>query len=218
MTYISNADVALSGRVPAADITGTANDLPLGSITNGVLTAPNAYAAGLRNDNTANGGDWDLTGNTASEYVIGVAKLDALMSWTQATTALWSDEQAVATICNDQAGATIPADTVIHAGTGKAASNPKCTTAFLYTTGLNNIQLTSAANYGDRKQRMCRWCSGVVAGGKAKVYLVDYKPPTTSTRKVKGVTIWASDDAGAGVITLDTYESATLQESVAIAS
>jgi len=65
---------------------------------------------------------------------------------------------------------------------------------------------------------MCRWCSGKGTATLGKVYLVDYKPPTTSTRKVKGVTIWASDDAGAGVITVDTYESSTLQESVAIAS
>jgi len=76
--------------------------------------------------------------------VIGVAKLDALISWKHAATAEWSDDQAVATICNAQAGAVIPADTVIHAGDGKAASNPKCTTAFLYTTGLNDISLTSA--------------------------------------------------------------------------
>jgi len=31
MTYISDANVALSTRVPAADITGTASALPLGS-------------------------------------------------------------------------------------------------------------------------------------------------------------------------------------------
>lgn len=48
---------------------------------------------------------------------------------------------------------------------------------------------------------MCRWCNAAANSGVNEVYLKDFVPPTTSTRLLKGVTVWATTTAGAMVIT-----------------
>jgi hypothetical protein len=65
---------------------------------------------------------------------------------------------------------------------------------------------------------MCRWCNAAFASAKSTVFLKDFVPPTTASRKLKGMTVWATDTAGKGYLTIDTVETATVQKSVVIAS
>lgn len=65
---------------------------------------------------------------------------------------------------------------------------------------------------------MCRWCNAAANSGVNEVYLKDFVPPTTATRLLKGVTVWAATTAGAQVLTYDAAETVTKQESVVVAS
>jgi len=65
---------------------------------------------------------------------------------------------------------------------------------------------------------MCRWCTGTFASSKVSLYLKDFVPPTTASRKLSGITVWATTTAGKGYLTTDTIATLTVQKSVVIAS
>jgi hypothetical protein len=88
---------------------------------------------------------------------------------------------------------------------------------FAYTVGANDPAVVTG--YSTRKARQCRWCSsGNLAGGVSFMYITDFVPPTTSTRLLTGVSMFAASSAGVMVVTLDTYSTSTKQESVVIAA
>lgn len=66
---------------------------------------------------------------------------------------------------------------------------------------------------------MCRYChTGALESAAAVLYLKDFVPPTTANRKLKGITIWASNNAAKPYLTEDSDTTLTPQESVVIAS
>lgn len=95
---------------------------------------------------------------------------------------------------------------------GAAATGHKCTGAFLYTV------ITNDGTTDTRNNRWCRWCNAPRADNHLTVFIKDFVPPTTSSRKIKGLATWGQDTAGACSVTKPTQESYTLQESVVIAS
>jgi hypothetical protein len=97
MTLISSADTVFATTVQAADAAGVAGKttaLPW-NIGGASLDAA-VYNANAAN---ANGGVWDITAVTSSEWIIGAAKLAGLLRFTMATAADWTDAQSVMTIC-----------------------------------------------------------------------------------------------------------------------
>lgn len=66
-------------------------------------------------------------------------------------------------------------------------TNGACGPVFSYTVGASDDAVT---DYGARVMRMCRWCGAKEATG-AKIQLVDFVPPVTSTRLIKGISIWS---------------------------
>jgi len=165
------------------------------------------------NDN-ASSRVYDIVAKTGSEWVIGHAKLAALLRFKGAAAVTWSDPQSVMAVCGSQAGSVITTTTEMSAG--NAGTGDKCTGAFSYTVGAENP--TVVDGYTTLKNRWCRYCSTVANSGINEVYLKDYVGPTTSTRKIKGLTVWASDTAGTYTLAVDTTATATLQESVVIGS
>lgn len=92
---------------------------------------------------------------------------------------------------------------------GNASGDHKCTGTYAYTYMVSTT----------RKHRMCRWCSAVLSNGNVEMFLKDYVPPTTSTRKLSGITLWISATDGATrVFTDDSKSTKTLQESVTMAA
>jgi hypothetical protein len=93
-------------------------------------------------------------------------------------------------------------------------TNGPCGPTFSYTVGESDDTVT---NYGARVMRMCRWCGAKEATG-AKIQLVDFVPPTTSTRLIKGISIWSMNvQTGSNawakhpVILVDALETTTKQ-------
>lgn len=206
MTFISDADTAVATILPFADCEGTS-----------AVSIPTCI--GDLNDN-ASGRVFDIVPKTnpTTTWLIGAAKLDAVLDFKQAAKVDWADAQSVMTICGPQASATIPHDLVMSAtnsGTGAA-----CTGSFLYTVGATDMYFTSSdAKYKDRAMRYCRWCNvGTGTGSNNQVYLKDFVPPTTSTRLLSGIVVLASDTDGKYNLAGETQTTATKQESVAIAS
>jgi hypothetical protein len=110
------------------------------------------------------------------------------------------------TLCGPQTGSTIPSDLVITAG--NAGTGAACTAAFLYTVGGTNNQVVTG--YATRSQRYCRWCSAPVgSANKNELHIASFVPPTTATRKLKGVTVYASTTAGAPNLADDTVETSS---------
>jgi hypothetical protein len=108
------------------------------------------------------------------------------------------------TICGPVSGATLPTDLVITAG--NAGTGAACTAAFSYTVGGTNEQVVTG--YSTRVQRYCRWCSAPVgSNNKNELHIASFVPPTTATRKLKGVTVYASTNAGAVNIAVDATET-----------
>lgn len=101
------------------------------------------------------------------------------------------------TICTPQAGAVIPAATEMSSGS--AGTGTKCTGVFTYTVGATDLAVVTG--YSTRVMRQCRWCDGTANSGVNEVYIKDFVPPTTSTRLLKGVTVWATSTAGAMTLT-----------------
>jgi hypothetical protein len=132
------------------------------------------------NDNSSGSKLFDIVSATSSEWVIGVAKTNAVLSFTLAVAATWSDPQGIMVICSPVTGATIPSTVVMNAGA--VSGDHKCTGTYAYS-----YMPTSST----RKHRMCRWCSGTLATDKVQVFLKDYAPPTTADRKLTGLTVWA---------------------------
>lgn len=65
--------------------------------------------------------------------------------------------------------------------------------------------------------RYCRWCSGVAGSGNHnELHLKDFVPPTTATRKLKGVTVYSAITTGAANLAVDATETHTVQEAVAV--
>jgi hypothetical protein len=194
MTFIS-AGSDYRDRMQAADLPGTNAALPLPGT--GVIT---------RNDNAANSATvlYDITAKTDSttNFLIGASALDCILSFRQAASGAWSNARAVMTVCGPQEGSTIPTDLVIRAGTTDTGA--PCTTVYSYTVGDNNPHVVTGHN--SLVKRHCRWCSAPV-GSTANVnelLLKEFVPPTTATRKIKGITIFASESAGGINLSIDT--------------
>jgi hypothetical protein len=59
------------------------------------------------------------------------------------------------------------------------------------------------------------WCSAPVGANNInELYIKDYVPPTTATRLISGITILASETAGAINLAIDTDSTKTKQEAV----
>lgn len=100
---------------------------------------------------------------------------------------------------------------------GNTGSGAACTAAFAYTIGAQDHLVTTG--YNTRVTRQCRWCSTAnLASTMTFIYIADFVPPTTSTRLLSGVSIWAAGTGGVMVATIDTYSTSTKQESVVIAA
>jgi len=130
------------------------------------------------------------------------------------TAADWTTVRSIMTICTPQTGATLPSDLVITSGT--SGTGVACTAVYQYTVGLHDAKIITG--YDARIHRQCRWCNAARASTTADVHLKDFVPPTTSTRKLSGITVWAATTAGAGVLTNDATPTNTLQESVVVGS
>lgn len=115
------------------------------------------------------------------------------------------------TLCGPLTSSTIPSDLVIYGG--NANTGAPCTAAFQYTVG--EVDFQTDVVFADRVQRYCRWCSGVAGSGNLnELYLKDFVPPTTATRKLKGVTVLSAITTGAANLAIDTTETYTPQEAV----
>jgi hypothetical protein len=206
MTFISDADTAVATILPHADCEGTS-----------AVSIPTCVSN--LNDN-AGGRVFDIVPKTnpTTTWLIGAAKLDAVLDFKQEAKVDWADAQSVMSICGPQASATIPSDLVMSAT--NSGSGAACTAAYMYTVGATDMHFTkSDTKYKDRAMRYCRWCNvGTGSGSNNQVYLKDFVPPTTSTRLLKGIVVLASDTAGKYNLATEAQTTATKQESVAIAS
>jgi hypothetical protein len=156
-----------------------------------------------------------MLAKTSAEWIIGTTKINALINFKNVADSDWTDMQGAVGICTTVSGATIPATLVMSAG--NTGTGSACTSVFAYTVGANDHNVVTG--YSTRKARQCRWCSsGNLAGGLSYIYIADFVPPTTSTRLLKGVSIFASSSAGVMAVTLDTHPTSTKQESVVIAA
>lgn len=152
---------------------------------------------------------------TSGEWVIGTTKINALLNFKNAADSDWTDAQGAAAICTTVSGAVIPG--TLTMSSGNTGTGSACTGVFAYTVGANDPAVVTG--YSTRKARQCRWCStGNVAGGLTFAYIADFVPPTTSTRLLSGVSIFAASSAGVMVVTIDTYSTSTKQESVVVAA
>jgi len=60
-----------------------------------------------------------------------------------------------------------------------------CTATYAYSY----MDVTVATT---RKHRMCRWCTSTLDTDHVYVFMKDFVPPVTTSRKIKGITIWAA--------------------------
>jgi hypothetical protein len=204
MTFISNANVAWAGLTQHANLEGS-----VGNAANPTLPTSITQL----NDNT-NSQLFDIKPKTdpTTTWLIGAAKLDAILYFKQAAVADWTNVRSVMTVCGPQAGSTLPSDLVITAG--NAGTGAACTAAYMYTVGANDWSVVTG--YTTRKQRYCRWCSSVAASGNNELHLKDFVPPTTANRKLKGMSIFSATTGGVFNLAKDASETKTLQESVTI--
>jgi hypothetical protein len=211
MTHISDAGTAFATTVQATDLQGTDN--------NALQALPTAIQGATFNDNNANtngngGGTWDIVSTDAALWVIGAAKLAAVMKFQMATAADWTDPQSVMTVCTPQTGATLPSDLVMTSGT--SGTGVACTGVYQYTVGLHDHAIVTG--YDTRVHRQCRWCHAAKASTTGDVHLKDFVPPTTSARVLSGITVFAATTAGAASLTNDATPTSTKQESVVVGS
>jgi hypothetical protein len=170
------------------------------------LPFPLGFAKAQRNDNTD--GDFDILnaeGTTSDVWLIGAKKMGALLKVTMGTKADWATIRSQMIICAPRAG--ILTSTLEMRGGAK--DGEMCTAAFDYDVGQQDINVNT--DYQSRKQRFCRWCPSTRVSTHAVVFIKDFVPPTTSTRLLKGISVWGADTAGKQYITIDTYSTKTTQ-------
>lgn len=202
MTTISKADTKIADISQASNLEGKTDAVSL----------PNDIT--LNDNGSSRLFDILPKANPTTTWLIGAAKLDALLQFKQAAKVDWTKARSVMTLCGPTVGSTIPSDLVITAG--NTGSGHACTKAHTYTVGeVNEFVITG---YDTRKTRYCRWCDAPAASGNNELYLKDFVPPTTSNRKLKGISVWAAMEDGAFNLATDTCETKTLQESVDIAA
>jgi hypothetical protein len=146
MTYISNGNTDPATLMQAAPLTATADGL------NALETGATVY-----NDNTHATNDiFDVCAASAdtANWVIGAAKLTALIKLGQNAVVDWTNARSVLTICGDVAGSVIATDLDMHSGV--TVSGTKCTGAFLYTV------ITTASSVDTLNNRWCRWCDAAL--------------------------------------------------------
>jgi len=143
------------------------------------------------------------------------------MHFATAAAADWRDPQGLMTVCTPQTGSTLPSDLKMSAGVTDATDSA-CTPTFSYTVGAQEAAVVTAVVTNavhTRTMRMCRWCTSTTSfATHASLYLKDFVPPTTASRKLSGITVWATNTAGKGYLTIDTVPTLTPQKSVVIAS
>jgi len=88
---------------------------------------------------------------------------------------------------------------------GVAKTGVACTAVYQYTVSLADDLISTG--YLTRKARQCRFCTTTYSSSAVYAFLDEYTPPTTSTRKIKGISIWSADSAGAMMFTQDTIET-----------
>lgn len=206
MTIVSTPSSYLV-RMQAANLAGTSSAPPL----------PGSIGTSERNNNDSTSLLFDIKAATASttNWVIGASALDSILQFYQAGgSAAWSSPRAVMTICGPQAGAAIPSSQVIKAGI--VDTGAPCTSAFLYTVGANDFNVLTGYSSLATKQRYCMWCSAPVGSTTSvnEVFLKEFTPPTTATRKLSGITVFAADSTGAINLSDAADSTATKQESV----
>lgn len=97
MTHISNANVAFATTVQAGtELKGTnyASGPPV--VNGGYQALPGGIQDAAYNDNAADtngsgGNKYDIVAKTANLWIVGAAKLEALLQWQMGTLADWSD-------------------------------------------------------------------------------------------------------------------------------
>jgi hypothetical protein len=148
MTFISNGDTASTVVLQAAALTATGDSAPLNALDSG---------ATVYNDNTHATNDvFDVCAASAdtANWVIGAAKLTALLKLGQVAAVDWTNPKSVLTICGDVAGSVIATDLDMHSGV--TVSGTKCTPAFFYTV------ITTASSVDTLNNRWCRWCDAAL--------------------------------------------------------
>jgi len=205
---ISNADTNL------ATLWGTTGNVGTGVASAGAAL-PSAYTGGNVNNNDDANDLFDIVAKTGSEWLIGATKLEALLKFGLAAVADWTDAQGILEICDNVAGATIPGTLDIHAG--NVVTGAKCTAVYTFYPGAADpLYVTSAVNNNLIKQRQCRFCTTTFTSPNVINFIKDFVPPTTSTRKLSGMTVWAASAGGVSRIAGNSLSTATKQKAVAV--
>jgi hypothetical protein len=96
---------------------------------------------------------------------------------------------------------------------GGTKTGELCTAAFAYDVGQQDKHVTTG--YENRGQRFCRWCSATLSTDKVIVWVKDFVPAATSSRKLKGISLWGSVGAGLKIgqqfLTQDNMSTKTVQ-------
>jgi len=124
------------------------------------------------------------------------------------TAADWSKAQGQLIICAPRAGILSPTLEMRDA----SKTGEMCTAAFNYDVGQQDINVVSG--YENRGQRFCRWCTGTLSTDKVVVWIKDFVPATTSSRKLKGISIWGAATGGSKgqqFLTMDKDSTKTTQ-------
>jgi hypothetical protein len=126
MTFISNANTAFAGIAQNVDVSGG----------DAAVTFP-ATITQLNDNSNSQLYDIKPKSNPTTTWLIGAAKLDALLYFKQAAAANWDNVRAVMTVCGPQAGSTLPSSNVITAG--NSGTGAACTAAYMYTVGATDL-------------------------------------------------------------------------------
>lgn len=186
----------------AEEVAGTPSKTPFPA----GFTANNAKRV---NDNT--NGLFDIlnaAGTTSTVWLIGAKAMEAKIEFAMPTAADWSKAVGQLVICAPRAG-ILASSLEMRGGT---KTGEFCTAAFEYDVGQQDINVVSG--YENRGQRYCRWCSATFSTDRVIVWIKDFVPATTSSRKLKGISLWGSAtgaSVGQQFITLDTYATKTTQ-------
>jgi hypothetical protein len=184
--------------------------------SNAAVTFPLSVTSGTdandrHNDNAAGKNrffDVLTTTDTATTWVIGAAKLNAILQFGQAAKSDWNSNLGTVSICAPQTNFVMDPSLVMLSGTS-ADGKILCTGKYDYTVGANNQWITTG--YAARKQRWCRWCAATHASNRVSMMIKDFVPATTKDRRLTGFTVLSSDDNGWVYMSTDAETTATRQ-------
>lgn len=198
LTHIATTLTTTFANAAGNTLTGTAEAYPLPA---GITTA-------RKNDNT--NGAYDIynsegTAKATDVWMIGAKAMGVHMVFTMGTAADWKTMRSQVVVCAPQTG-VLSSTLEMRGGT---KTGEFCTAAFNYAVGQQDINVNK--EYEKRSLRFCRWCSATRTDPLGQIFIAAFVPPTTSTRKIKGISIWAADTTGKQYLTIDTYSTLTVQ-------